>query len=559
MLTLWPVDSLTKVFPDDSPPAAPGGALEILAARGAVESGQCAFRLDHDAPDLQVSLEPPAAPGGAELEVTWRRVDFVPVRRAALALDAGQRLRPGPCFIPDPLLDAEAVDAVFRKPGWAADNNALYPGGTAIPLWVTVAVPAEAVPGRYEGAVVLSADGISARLPLTVEVSPAIVPAARHLKLTQWFSPRILAEAGQVEAWSHDHWRLLSLWGRNLAEHRANVILTPLTDLLLLSRDGAGRLQVDFSRFDRWVETFETAGALGFLEGGHLAGRIADWQGGFGLNQFVIRRTDGSEENLGIVPVEDPRAESFLSELLPALVAHLRASGWLDRYYQHQADEPVKENAHSYRALAELVHRYAPELRRLDATMGDESLVGTVDVWCPQSQEAEKELAFFQARQAAGEEVWHYTCLAPNGAYPNRFLNQPLLAARLLHWFNYQAGLTGYLHWGFNQWGSWRTPGLPWCDTEATTVQGTNQLPAGDTHLVYPGPGGRPLDSIRHEMVREGVQDYELLRIVGEAQPEQAQRLTQAVLPSLVQYERDVPRFRAVRAKLLQLAARAQG
>lgn len=558
MLTLWPVDSLTKVFPDDSPPATPGRAIEILAARGAIESGQCVFRLDQDAPDLQITLEPPAAPGGAELEATWRRVDFVPVRRAALVLDAGQRLRPGPCFIPDPLLDGAAVEAVFRKPGWAADNNALYPGGTAIPLWITVSVPAEAAPGRYEGAIVLTVAGASVRLPLVVEVSPAVVPAARHLKLTHWFSPRILAEAGQVEPWSHDHWRLLSLWGHNLAAHRANVILTPLTDLLLLSRDGAGRLQVDFSRFDRWVETFETAGALNFIEGGHLAGRIADWQGGFGLNRFVVRRTDGSEENLHSVPVEDPRAESFLSELLPALVSHLRASGWLDRYYQHQADEPVKENADSYRALAELVRRFAPELRRLDATMGDESLVGTVNVWCPQSQEAEKHLAFFQARQAAGEEVWHYTCLAPNGAYPNRFLNQPLIATRLLHWFNYQAGLTGYLHWGFNQWGSWRTPGLPWCDTEATTVQGTSQLPAGDTHLVYPGPGGRPLDSIRHEMVLEGVQDYELLRLVGQAQPEQAQRLTRAVLPSLVQYERDVTRFRKVRAELLEAAAQAQ-
>jgi hypothetical protein len=560
MITLWPVDSLIKVFPDDPPPAPGGGGIEILAARGAVESGQCAFRLDQDATGLEIVVEPPVSAAGAKLEeVTCRRVEFVPVRRPALALDPGQRLRSGPCFIPDPLLDAEAIETVFRKPGWAADNNALHPGGTTIPLWITVQVPADAAPGRYESAVVLTAAGTSARLPLVVEVSPTVVPAERSLKLTQWFSPRNIAEAGEVEPWSHEHWRLLGLWGQNLAEHRANVILSPLTELLLLSRDGAGRLQVDFSRFDRWVETFTTAGAIGFIEGGHLAGRLAGWNEGFGLNKFVIRRPDGSEESLQSVPVGDPRAETFLGELLPALVVHLREKGWLDRYYQHQADEPVKENANSYRALADLVRRYAPELPRVDATMGDESLVGTVDVWCPQSQEAEKELAFFQARQAAGEEVWHYTCLAPNGAYPNRFLNQPLIATRLLHWYNYQAGLTGYLHWGFNQWGSWRTPGLPWCDTEATTVVGANQLPAGDTHLVYPGPGGRPLDSIRHEMAREGVQDYELLRILGQARPEEAQRLVGAVLPSLVQYERDVARFRAVRAELLEAVAGAQG
>jgi hypothetical protein len=559
MITLWPVDSLIKVFPDDQPPAARGGAIEILAARGAVESGQCAYLLDQDSPALEIALEPPVSAGGARLEqITCRRVEFVPVRRAALALDPGQRLRPGPCFVPDPLLDDETFELAFRCPDWAGENLPLYPGGTTIPLWITLTVPREAASGRYEGAVVITAGGETARLPLRVEVSPAVVPAEHRLRLTQWFSAGNIAEAGAVEPWSEEHWNLLGLWGRNLAAHRANVILSPLTELLLLSRDAAGKLQVDFTRWDRWVETFTAAGALGWLEGGHLAGRIAGWDEGFGLNDFRVRRADGSEESLQAVPVEDPRAQAFLAELLPALVAHLQAQGCLDRYFQHQADEPVAANAASYRTLADLVRRYAPELKRLDATMGDESLIGTVDIWCPQSQEAEKEREFFAARQAAGEEVWHYTCLAPNGAYPNRFLNQPLIATRLLHWFNYQAGLTGYLHWGFNAWGGWRTPRMPWCDTESTTALGTGQLPAGDTHLVYPGPGGRPVDSIRHEMVREGVQDYELLRLLGQAEPEAAGRLVDAVLPSLVQYERDVARFRAARAELLEAVARAQ-
>jgi hypothetical protein len=559
MITLWPVDSLIKVFPDDPPPPARGGAVEILAARGAVESGQCAFRLERDAGEVEIIVEAPVGEGGARLEgMVCRRVEFVPVRRAALALDPGQRLRPGPCLVPDPLVDEETRELIFRRPGWAGENLPLYPGGTTLPLWLTLAVPAQAAPGRYEGAVVLKAGEETARLPLRVEVSPAVVPEA-SLQLTQWFSAGNIAEAGAAEPWSEAHWRLLGVWGRNLAEHRANVIFSPLTELLRLSRDSGGRLQVDFSRWDRWVETFAAAGALGWLEGGHLAGRIAQWNEGFGLNDFRVRRADGTEESLQAVPVEDPRAEAFLAELLPALVAHLRAQGRLEHYYQHQADEPVAENADSYRALAALVRRYGPELKRLDATMGDESLVGTVDVWCPQSHEAEKEREFFAARQAAGEQVWHYTCLAPNGAYPNRFLNQPLIATRLLHWFNYQAGLTGYLHWGFNRWGGWRTPRTAWCDTESTTALGTGQLPAGDTHLVYPGPGGRPVDSIRHEMVREGVQDYELLRALGQSRPEQARRLVEQVLPSLVQYEREVPRFRAARAELLEGVAQAQG
>ncbi len=559
MLNLWPVDSLIKIFPHDAPSAVPDEAVAILAARGAVESGQCAFRLDRDAPDLTIDLEPPASAQGECLATSWRRVEFVPVRRAAFALDPSQRLQPGPSFVPDPLLDAAAEETLFRRPAWAGANGARYPAGTTIPLWITVTVPADAPPGNYQGALVLRAGGEESRLPLQVEVSPAVVPAERSLKLTQWFWTAPLAAAGRVEPWSEGHWDLLAAWGRNLAEHRANVVLTPLTELLLLSRDASGRLQVDFSRFDRWVETFTAAGTLGYIEGGHLAGRIGDWDGGFGLNAFVVKLADGGEEALQSVPVEDPRAAAFLGELLPALVTHLRERGWLERYFQHQADEPVAANAASYRVLSDLVRRFAPELRRLDATMADASLLGSVDIWCPLSHEVEKDLEFFRARQAAGEEVWHYTCLAPNGAFPNRFLNQPLIACRLLHWFNFQAGLTGYLHWGFNYWGGWGTPGAPWCDTEATTVGGMNQLPAGDTHLIYPGPEGRPLDSIRHEMIREGVQDYELLQVLARTRPAHAQQLAQRVLPSLVEYERDPASFRAVRAELLAAVAQAQG
>ena len=40
--------------------------------------------------------------------------------------------------------------------------------------------------------------------------------------------------------------------------------------------------------------------------------------------------------------------------------------------------------------------------------------------------------------------------------------------------------------------------------------------PAGDTFLVYPGEDG-PVSSIRWEMLKEGVEDFEVLRMASEA------------------------------------------
>jgi hypothetical protein len=561
-LLAWPVDSLIKVFPDDRPPRRTARGLAVLAARGATESAQFAFRTGRDSRTLEIRIEPPrlSGKGGAVLtDIRWRRVEFVPVRRSAWYLHPSQRLRPGPAFYPDPLIEPETFDVFYKKPAGGTAFWPLVMAETANPVWLTIRVPADAVPGMYRGSIRVKTEAGSAVLPLAVEVSPAVLPAARTLKLTHWFSAANIAEAASAASWSEAHWAALALWARNLAEHRANVVISPLTELLELSRDAAGRLTVDFTRFDRWVELFRDAGVIGFIEGGHLAGRIGDWTSPFGLNEFTVRLPDGTRESFKGEPVESPRARQFLADLLRPLTAHLKDKGWLSLYYQHLADEPIKANADSYRVLAELAKAFAPELVRFDATMADETLAGTVTAWCPQSQEAEKELAFFRTRQAAGEEVWHYTCLAPDGAYPNRFLAQPLLGTRVLHWFNFTAGLTGYLHWGFNYWQGFRVPATAFCNTDSTDPAGQQRLPGGDTHVVYPGgPGGAPRDSIRHEMVLEGVQDYELLRISAAAYPRETLRLARSVVPRLTRYERSAPRFRAARRKLLDLVAAVQ-
>ena len=55
---------------------------------------------------------------------------------------------------------------------------------------------------------------------------------------------------------------------------------------------------------------------------------------------------------------------------------------------------------------------------------------------------------------------------------------------------------------------------------------------AGDGYLVYPGPDGRPLNSLRFECLRDGLEDHELLvmlraklKSLPAAEREQARRL----------------------------------
>ena len=61
-----------------------------------------------------------------------------------------------------------------------------------------------------------------------------------------------------------------------MADHRQNVVFTPLMDLITPHVQG-DVLTYDFSNFDRWIETFRRAGVVGYIEGSHLLGRAGSY------------------------------------------------------------------------------------------------------------------------------------------------------------------------------------------------------------------------------------------------------------------------------------------
>ena len=257
---------------------------------------------------------------------------------------------------------------------------------------------------------------------------------------------------------------------------------------------------------------------------------------------------DGKVHRRSVDPAT-PEADTFYARFLPALVRHLKEKGWLDRYMQHLADEPILQNAPGYHLMAKLVRKYAPELKIVEACHAKE-LVGAIDIWVPQLNYLHQDYEHYHERQKAGEEVWFYTCVFPQGEYANRFIEQPLIKTRLLHWINYRYGATGYLHWGYNHW----TGQSPFTHT-TRAHSGPPYLPAGDAWIVYPGREG-PLDSVRHEAMRDGIADYELLCLLAERDKAAAMQLASKHVLAFDRYEGDVQVFRATRRELLtQLGA----
>jgi hypothetical protein len=535
MLSVWSVDPLVKVFRDATPRDNALALAEV--ARGEHATLQIVVVGSQAIADLRAGPTPLALEGERSQVLPTRPlrfVGYVPVDRP-IQNPPKDQLRKPPADFPDPLLELESINLAANQ---------------AQPIWITVPVPTSAKPGLYLGQLELSGQvsghRVSARFPLAVRVYAATVGRSR-LWVTNWFAMHWPHMAIRPAPDSPEYWALLRRYARNMADHRQNVAIISPMSLATFKPGAGGRLEIDFAGFNRWVNIFTEEGVIGRIEGGHIGGRAGGWESSFVVQTRQVK--DGKVRSASADPAS-PEADAFYAQFFPALVRHLREKGWLDRYMQHLADEPIPSNAVGYKAMARLARKYAPELKIIEACH-TKDLVGAIDVWVPQLNFLHQDYEHYRARQKAGEQVWFYTCVFPQGEYANRFIEQPLIKTRLLHWINYRYGVTGYLHWGYNHW----TSDSPFTHT-TRPHGGPPYLPAGDAWIVYPGREG-PLDSIRHEAMRDGIADYELLSLLGEKDPTAAGKLAAKHVLAFDRYDGDAEAFRTTRRELLDLLSTA--
>ena len=532
-LAAWAVDPHAKVF-RDTPPAAEPGVVKLRAARNEHEPGQIAFRSTAPLKGVRIELsalrhaDGKASVGGDGL--AWNFVGFIPLKKNTPDAEA-IRLRPAPCEVPDPLLEDRALDV---------------PADSTQPAWLTVRVPKDAPPGLYRGEVAVVAGEARVAIPVELAVDPFALPDERHLLVTNWFNLNSIAKAHKVAAWSEDFWPVLERYARNMATHRQNVAYTPWT-LVEVAREADGKLAFDYARFDRYVELFQRAGVAGGIELTHV-GHFGP--GGWSGKEIVLTKVGATDRKSG--KRVELNSEEGLAPLLADLEKHLAQKGWLEKAMIHVADEPSLHNAESWRKASEFVHKAAPRLRRVDAIEGTD-FAGALEVWVPKLSHYERWRDAYEARRGDAE-LWFYICCHPYGnLYPNRFLDYPLSRVRVLHWINFAYDLKGYLHWGLNFWG------------ESPFGPPSDQLPPGDTHAIYPGSNG-PLDSIRWEIQRESIEDFEYLHLLMAKTAEVKKRLGPAadwldprrralelcrrVVPAIADTEKDPAGILAVRAQI---------
>jgi len=532
------VDSLQKIFPESSFFAPMDAHADV--ARGEHASFQFVVRANSDIQNLKISV---AAPKNADSELTDIKsgfVGFVKVGRAN----------------PDPSNDAyQSISGYFPDPIIYEDSRDV-PFGTTQPIWVSVKIPVDSQIGLYTGTVEITCqvggESISKTKSFEIEVFKPVIEST-SLWVTNWFfldRLHYLNNMEPVEKHSDLYWELSRVMAITLADYRQNVAMISPFDHTSFSYEN-NKWEFDFSNFNLMVALFVEEGVIGRLEGGHLGSRIdGGWLSPFGLYVPVF---DNDSIDKELLPLDNHKTLEFYQAFLPAFIENIKEHGWEDQYIQHIADEPIDENVESYIEISRFLKTLVPELKVIEACHTHQ-LENMIDIWVPQMNFLESGMDFYTERQTKGDEAWYYTCLAPKGEWANRFVELPLIKTRLLHWVNFKYNIPGYLHWGFNFWGSNSgiiTAENPYDDVSGMIVSSGNILPGGDCWITYPGYK-TIYPSIRLEAMRDGIVDYELLKMYKEKFPAETSELVGTTVYGFEHYDINIAAFREKRRQILE-------
>ena len=489
----WPVPIEKRVFAGSFSRSPGERAIKLAGCRNEFLSAQLAARNSKES-ELSYQVEPLRGPEAATIPAEEIRVRF----GAYLPVDeTGQ-------YTADPLLESKSIR---------------LPANLAQPVWLTIHVPKGIAAGRYAGSLRLAAGGESLDVPLEVEVFSATLPDPPDYSyyLNLWQDPNGVARAHKVELWSEAHWQLLARYAENLAMHGEKSIMTSIIHDPWNAQTGyifptmvewkhpgewkqgeAPKFAWDFTLFDRYVNTMMKAGVKGKIDMYAMVkgpGPTPD----AGIRYFDTQAKTYRDEKL---KVGDERWQAAWKAFLPALRTHLEAKGWWKIAYLG-FDEKPKEIMD---VLFAFIGKTGPEYK-LVMSGGHAEAGGKNEVvlyWDNLVDAAEWTKTFepmVKKLNENGQLVTFYTACEPY--YPNTYLYSTLRESRLLAWIARKYNVGGYTRWAVNAYPDdvWKQPNFKWH--------------SGDMYFVYPGENG-PLDGMRWELMRQGIQDYEAWRIAHE-------------------------------------------
>lgn len=436
-------------------------------------------------------------------EVEAAQLLIIPLYRDVAEIEVEQTALLGPSgsAIPKENVRVYWTDFVQSRPprypieciGWWADPlipmdaapRAVSKDALHQPLWISVHTPTGTPAGVYTGALTLHArDAKPWTVQLRVRVYDFDLPERPALKTSMWLNPERITTWYGWDAIPKDVARKQMAF---LLEHKLNPC---------------------------W---FAPVGNEQDVE----------WQIQHGLNCAML----GVASEWPLAPDMEAQIQKWYD--------FFKERDLLDLAFIYGQDEPSPHDYPKVRDTLQQVAERWPGVRRVcTAYPRVPTLEGAVDTWVVGPNLFN--YGPVADRVAAGDELWFYLSASVRRPYAMQlYLDYTAMEHRLIGWYCWKYGATGFLYWGINEWDSNIRPwsGLPEIDE---AIRGGKRWPEvpwnawtyldcnGDAQYIYPGPDGEFWSSVRMEILRDSFEDYEYLALLDSAR----KRLVEARLPA---------------------------
>ena len=391
---------------------------------------------------------------------------------------------------------------------------------------------------KYKIDFIVFVDGKKFNLKLKINVHDVMIPDLdkSNFFYTNWFNLSKMEEYHEIERWSSEWYLMLDNYAKLMSYGRQNCVKIP-GELIYLKND---EVFLDEKRMMSFIDVFLKYG-FKYFESPHLLGRGKndDWG-----NPELITKL----RNVGYYTYEGKKEINDVSHKIKQFTHKYNLT---DKWLQHIADEPTSVNAQCYIDVADQIKNINPEIQIMEATNTRESLGNSIDIWCPIINDFQENEEFFRSREKLGEKILVYTCLVPGGKWLNRTLDMEKIRQVYFGWGGSKYNTMGYLHWGLNQYKA--NPFEQSVIKHPSPIAGPNNfLPAGDTHIIYPGKNG-PLSSLRFESHKIGCEDYEMLEHLKEIKPKKHKLLINKIFQNYTSYTINIKKYERVKSRILRI------
>lgn len=453
---VFTASSLDRIFQDGKTLVKPQFAKTayISAAANEYESFQIVIQSKVDLHNVYLNVSDLKNEQGGLIpssNITWRVEGYVPTIQPYYPVRYV-----GPW--PDPLMSAKKTTITSK---------------VTQPFWITVYIPVGTKPGLYQGNITVIAGNLKQDIPVTVKVYNFEIPQQNHLKTAFDFYGH-LTKARYPQGKDEPD----ALYLERINELNDRFITTmiqyrqdPVLNIDPTSND-------DLARIDRYMV--------------------------YGLNNFAIGKHGGTFDN------NWPKNDDEIEALLPTYQTYgeaLKMTQLLPYTYIYTWDEGEIGNPWVPK-VASMIHRAYPGLKNMVCYHGlwDPDLIPNwgkdIDIWCFNIDDFNETL--LRRLQKMGMEMWMYVSGPNASGTPNFVLDSESIDYRIIPWICWKYDIKGFLYWCVNWWGE---------SDPFETAKNTKWEQNGNGLLFYPAANG-PIISIRSEIFRDGMEDYEYIQLL---------------------------------------------